>query len=121
MTFPKLILAASLNLFGAAAALAQAPATLGQRDGAMASAPVGGGYYNFAAGGSEMLIVPTDSNAGPGTLGYPVQAGRLAAISGNDGDGPQVATLRAAAAAPGRHARLFGGGNEMVIVYGAGE
>ena len=47
--------------------------------------------------------------------------GRLAAISGNDGDGPQVATLRAAAAAPGRHARLFGGGNEMVIIYGTAE
>lgn len=120
MTFTKLILAASLNLFGAAAALAQAPATLGHRDGAMASAPLGGGHHLFAAGGSEMLIVPADGNAGPGA-GYPVQAGRLAAIAGNDGDGPQVVTLRAAAAAPGRHARLFGGGNEMVIVYGAGE
>ena len=119
MTFTRLIFAASLNLFGAAAALAQAP--LSHRDGAMASAPLGGGHFSFAAGGSEMLIIPGGDGGGRGALAYPVQAGRVAAVSGNDGDGPQVATLRAAPAAPGRHARLLGGGSEMVIVYGSGE
>ena len=119
MKYVALVLAASVGLMGSAGAQAQAPdfsrVSLAGNDGNV----VGGGYRQFVSGGSEMLISDAQSGGGAGRVALPEQAGRHATIVSNDGDGPQVLYLGPAPASRGRHARIYGGGDEQVIVYGS--
>jgi hypothetical protein len=65
-----------------------------------------------------MAIVDAGGGGGAGAVEHPGQPGRLAVIASNDGDGPQVRYLAAAPHSPGRYARVYGGGDEQVILYG---
>jgi hypothetical protein len=116
MKYLAMVLAASSAFVGATNAQAQAPdfsSSVQSSDGSI----MGGGHRLFVAGGSEMLIVDAQPGGGAGAVASPGQAGRLAVID-NHGDGPQVRYLAPAPRSLGRHARIYGGGNEQVIVYG---
>ena len=116
MKYLALVLAASSGFVGAMDAQAQAPAfnnSVQSTDGNI----MGGGHRLFVAGGSEMLIVDARPGGGAGAVESPGQAGRLAVID-NHGDGPQVRYLAPIPHTLGRHARIYGGGDEQVIVYG---
>jgi hypothetical protein len=117
MTYANLVLVAATSLAAATGALAQAP-DFGARsvlhnDGGA----VGGGHRMFIAGGSEMLIVDASRAGGEGEADVPGQPGRFAVMDSNHGDGPQVRYLASVPHSPGRHAQIFGGGDERVILY----
>jgi hypothetical protein len=117
MKYANLVLVAATGLAAATGALAQAP-DFGARavlhnDGGV----IGGGHRMFVGGGSEMLIVDASPAGGEGDVGTPGQPGRFAAMDDNHGDGPQVRYLASVPHAPGRHAQMSGGGDELVIRY----
>lgn len=116
-----LALAAVLGLAGLGAAQAQAPDTLRPAAAGAGGNVVGGGHRQFIAGGTEMHIVDVEPSGGRGPLDFPVQPRRSARIVANHGDGPQLGYSGAVPSGGGRHARMFGGGNEMVIIYGTAE
>jgi hypothetical protein len=118
MKFLPAMFSASLNLLSGVA-LAQAPDFFVGPASNLASSTVGGGHRQFVAGGSEMLIVDLEPGAGEGGSGPMAQSGRRAIIE-NHGDGPQVVYVEPAPQSRGRHARMSGGGTEMVITYEAG-
>lgn len=116
-----LALAAALGLAGLGSAQAQAPDFLRPSAAGASGNVVGGGHRQFVAGGTEMHIVDVEPSGGRGPLDFPTQSGRTARIDSNHGDGPQVSYGAPAPSGGGRHARMFGGGNEMVIIYGTAE
>lgn len=118
MKFLPVIFSASLNLVSGPV-LAQAPDFFVGASSNLAASTVGGGHRQFVAGGSEMLIVDLGPGGGETGSGPMAQGGRRAIIE-NHGDGPQVVYVEAAPPARGRHARLSGGGDEMVITYEGG-
>lgn len=117
MKYSALVLAASVGLIGSTGVQAQAPdfssVSLAGNEGNV----VGGGHRQFVSGGSEMLISDAQGGAGAGRVALPEQAGRYATIISNDGDGPQVLYLAPAPASRGRHVQIYGGGDELVIIY----
>jgi hypothetical protein len=77
---------------------------------------VGGGIAEMIGGGDDRTIVYGMGGAGAGAR-PPVQAGRLARLSGGDGDGQQVEYLAPPPRSLGREAALVGGGDTGEVVY----
>jgi hypothetical protein len=117
-------------LFGAvglAAALATTPGLALAQTYMPGEAPapvgnfIGGGGATLTGGGDDMTIAYFVGGAGGG--GTFAQAGRLARIVGNDGDGLQIDYPVLGATVPGagsgREASLLGGGEDIRVVYSA--
>ena len=85
---------------------------------AQAYSPAGGGSATISGGGDDMQITYSAGGAGGGMATHS-QSGRLARFAGNS-DGLQVEYLTPAAANPGPHARLVGGGDNAEVVYDRG-
>jgi hypothetical protein len=118
MKFLPVMFSTSLTLLSGVA-LAQAPDFFVGQGSNLAASTLGGGHRQFVAGGSEMLIVDLGPSGGEAGSGYMAQSGRRAIIE-NHGDGPQVVYAEPSPQARGRHARMSGGGTEMVITYEGG-